>query len=103
MVNERQIDEEEVEPLTTQIADLSDSTSIASSSEASVSLALLDRIIGLGHGDNNSTTTYTQKTADDGVFNDEEKDLEDGGYLPPGGKPIQRQVRIICWVLGTIC
>src|SRR5438034_5211501 len=102
MVNERQVDEE-AEPLTNQIADFSDSTSVASSSEASISLALLDRIVGSSHGDNNASTPRAPKRADGEDFDDKEKDLEDGGYLPPGGRPIQKQVRIICWILGMLC
>src|SRR5215471_21108945 len=96
----KQTHDEETEPLTRQSADFSDSSSIGdSSSSASISLALLDRLNRSPQDKYASRSLLVEDRRDQ---QDEERDLNDGSYLPPGGKPLQKNIRIICWGVGLL-
>ncbi|KAK2748408.1 hypothetical protein FQN55_004346 [Onygenales sp. PD_40] len=95
-------DDEERQPLTrgSADADFRDSVdSMDSSSTASISLALIDRINGRG---------AARKEGGDRQYRDDDEedryDLEEADYAaPPGGKPAQRLTKITFWTLMVLC
>ncbi|EEQ85314.1 hypothetical protein RJZ56_001299 [Blastomyces dermatitidis] len=96
--------DEEREPLTRGSIEFRDSINSFdySSSTASLSLAVIDRINGstqdsrLGEKD--------QRDDDhDQYRNEEEYDVEDADYIPSGGKTVQKTTKIVLWALLFLC
>ncbi|PGH17211.1 hypothetical protein AJ80_04920 [Polytolypa hystricis UAMH7299] len=84
-------------------------SSIDSSSTASLSFALVDRINGSSAAGRTPLPLVRSSTRIEGgnePYRDEEKDLEleDGDdYIPPGGKPVQKRVKVVFWLLVLLC
>ncbi|KKZ66753.1 hypothetical protein EMCG_07584 [[Emmonsia] crescens] len=98
------ISDEEREPLTRGSTEFRDSIYSLdySSSSASLSLAVIDRING---STQDATLGEKDRSGDgDDEYRDEEDyDVEDADYIPSGGKPVHKRVKIALWTLLFLC
>lgn len=98
------ISDEEREPLTRGSTEFRDSINSLdySSSSASLSLAVIDRING---STQDATLAEKDRSGDrDDEYRDEEEyDVEDADYIPSGGKPVHKRVKIALWTLLFLC
>lgn len=103
MDNEKNISEEEMVPLRRKESTSAHSrTSIDSTSTASVSFALLDALNSNHRGDPTVRGRKSTHDIDDGLYRDDELDVEDGDYIPEN-KETGKRFRLLLWVVGLLC
>ncbi|EEH21555.2 hypothetical protein PABG_03771 [Paracoccidioides brasiliensis Pb03] len=93
--------DEERKPLTRGGMEYRDSSNSLhySSSAASLSLAVIDRINGSTH----DTGPDEIGRGDRDYSDDGEYDIEEADYIPSGGKPVQKKVKIVLGFLLFLC
>ncbi|OAX83827.1 hypothetical protein ACJ72_01806 [Emergomyces africanus] len=100
MAGEKGVRDEEREPLTRGSTESRDSLNSFhySSSTASLSLAVIDRINGSTR-DARLGEKVLNDNGDDEYKDEEEYDVEDADYIPSGGKPMHKGVKLALWAL----
>ncbi|PGH09659.1 hypothetical protein AJ79_05625 [Helicocarpus griseus UAMH5409] len=102
----RNLRDEESEPLTrgdsTEFRDSSNSLDY-SSSTASLSLAVIDRINGSTHDASSGEKSHEDHHRDGKYWDEEEFDIEEADYVPSGGKPVHKRTKIVFWTLLLLC